>query len=721
MSRIERSIEKASRLRAGSTPVIRNESLPTDDISRFYYEEEEKQAHLRDYLEVLIRRKWIVIAFLLSVVTTGTIATFLMKPLYRASTTMQLKGVKSNILTFQDAYKEGLASETQYNILKSTNLAERVVTKLTLDTINEGDRKSISVGAIKEGLEIQPIKKSQLVNINFVSRDPVFAANVANTVADEYINFARESKLEPAQLGGLRLKKEVEDMRARLEDSEKQLNEYIANSKFLINKQDRNYENLLTTKLSSLAIEQEKATSERISKEAIYQEVNKSGIDYNIVLQNGLIQSLTKDYIKLESQYFELLKIHKPEYPKMLRLKNQIEQLQNRIKVEEQKIINTLHSDYNLALKKEKLLSSAIEKIRQDVNAFQQNMIQFQILKGEVETNTEIYNTLRKRLKEVDISAALTESDAQILDVAQVPNAPFKPKKAQNIVLSLLFGLMGGVFLAFFVEYFDNTIKTDVDIEKISRLPVLGRVPISKATPKELVNVNSNENAAFDIVAFSEAFRSISTRIQFSSASKPPKQLLVTSPMAQDGKTIISLNIAMSLMSSQKKGIIIDADLRRPDVHTLFNIDNSTGLSSFLSGISEFDGLIKKSPYSRLDAITAGPVPPNPSELLNSSRMRELVDGLSAAYDFIIIDSAPVLGMSDSLVLSTIIEGVIVAVKAGNTSGDALSQTNKALKSVNAKILGVVLNGVDINTKYAYSSYYGSPHLNGNRKGEKLL
>jgi capsular exopolysaccharide synthesis family protein len=191
--------------------------------------------------------------------------------------------------------------------------------------------------------------------------------------------------------------------------------------------------------------------------------------------------------------------------------------------------------------------------------------------------------------------------------------------------------------------------------------------------------------------------------------------------MAQEGKTIISTSIARSLTSSYQKGIIIDADLRKPDVHNVFNIDNSNGLSSFLAGISEFDGLVKKSPYAGLDIVTAGPIPPNPSELLNSLRMRELIDALSAAYDFIIIDSSPVLGMSDSLILSTIAEAVILVVKANTTPGDALSQTNRSFRNVNAKILGVVLNGVDTNSKYNNSSYYYSPYLNDNGKEKKLV
>lgn len=707
MSRIERTLEKAVKLRTGTLSVIRKETLPPD-ISRSYYEEEEKQPHLRDYLDILIRRKWIVIVFLSTVVITGTIATFLMKPLYKASTTIQLKNAKVNISTFKDVYQEKQELETQYEILQSQNLMARVVATASSGGTN------ISAGDIMAGLEIIPIKKSELVTIDFVSEDPYLSASIANTLADEYINFTQESKLKPTQMGAIRLRKEVEDMKFKLEASEMELNQYIAKNQFIFTRNDRDYENLLAQKYSTLDKELNLITSERISKEAIYQEVKKSAIDYNVVLEKPVIQSLMQEYIKLEAEYANLLMIHKPEYPKMLQLKEQIENLNDRIKIEEQNVVSTLHSDYKLALKKENLLSSAIEKLRRDVTGFQYKMIEFQALKREVETNRSIYDSLLQRLKEVDISAALTDSDVQVLDRAQVPKETFKPRKAYNIALSFIFGLFGGVFLAFFTEYFDNTMKTDKDIEKISRLPVLGNVPIQKADPKKLGAV-SNDNAAF-----SEAFRYISTNMQYSNISRLPKQILITSSMAEEGKTTIATSVARSLMSSHEKGIIIDADLRRPDLHTLLNLDNSAGLSSFLAGNSDIDGLIKKSMYSGLDIITAGPVMPNPSELLNSARMRELIDVLSAAYDFIIIDSAPVLGMSDTLILSTIAECVILVAKANSTPRDAFSQATKALNNVGANMVGVVLNGVDIKAGYAYSSYYSSPYLRKNGRNRKL-
>ena len=703
------------------------------DVMKYSQTDESNELHLRDYLDILVRRKWIVIIFLCSVVLTVAVASYFITPLYNATATIQLKGIKNNLLAFEDAYKGGGNLETQYNIIKSYNLAQRVHASFPADYLiaspasqsllrsdDEKPQSPLTLGDIKSGLEVIPVKNSDLVKLVFISHDPEFAAKAANAYADEYVNYTRDSKLGPTQSGSMRLEKEVNDMRNKLETSEKKLNQFVASSKHLVSSgttsSDQNYENLLTKKLSQLSNDLDQATSDRIAKASVYKEIKNSGIDYEVILRNPTIQNLTMDRIKLETEYSKLLKIHKPEYPKMIYLKEEIDKINSTIETEKNKVINTVESDYRLALQKEKSLSQSLDALQKEVNTFQKTMVEFQILNREVTTNRDIYNSLLQRFKEVDISVALTDSDVQIIDRASKPRLPFKPRWIFNLALSIVFGFAGGVFIAFFAEYFDNTVKSEEDISKASRLPLLGKVPSSDSSPKKLLKDNTDHNAAF-----AEAFRSISTCIQFSNADRPPKKILVTSPIEKEGKTLISTSIAMSLISSHEKGIIIDADLRRPDVHELFDIDNSIGLSSFLAGISEFEGLVKKSPYEGLDVICAGPVPPNPSELLNSTRMKELIEALSTVYDYIIIDSPPVLGMSDSLVLSTVSEGVVVVVKANSTPKEALTQTNYSLRSVNAKMLGVVLNGVEVKKKYAQSSYYSSPYLNSDKDTRKIL
>ena len=720
-------------------------------VAPILFDETERQAHLKDYIDILLRRKWIVIVFLITVVVTVTIFSFTMTPVYKASTSIQLKGGKTELTEYKEVYRQQSALETQYNVLKSRALAQRVAQRFPVEDIKVDSDKDylsvikssilgllhfekdkpvdfaegeiideetgepvdseipeedkgahVSVGTIKNGVEIDPVKNTDIVQISFVSPDPEFAMNVANAYAEEYFNYTHESKLKPTVEGGKRLKKQVEDMRVKLEASEKELHEYVGKSKYIVARSDQDYEDLLANKFSKLAKELDAATTKRIDKETEYKEVEQYGIAYNSAIRNPIIQPLVKKYIELESQYAELLLIHKPEYPKMIRIKEQIDNIKDRIKNEEQAIVDSLKSEYYLALNKEKNLINITDEMRTEMTQFQNDLSEFLRMKREVHSNREIYDSLLQRLKEVEINIALEKNDVQILDIASVPKSPFKPKKGFNFILSIVFGLFGGSFLAFFVEYFDDSIKNENDIEKAVQLPVFGSVPFLKEK-SNTVSMDLNGN-----IAFSEALRSIGTRIHFANTGNQPKHILITSPVEREGKSLISASVAISLMSTHGKGLVIDADLRRPKIHSLFNLDNSVGLSSFLSDAVEFENLIKQSSYEGLDVITAGPVPPNASELLYSSKMKEMVDALSITYDYIIFDSPPVLGVADSLILSTVCAGVILVVRSMKTSKEALIKSRKALISVNANTIGAVLNGVQTNGKIHQSSYYAS-------------
>jgi succinoglycan biosynthesis transport protein ExoP len=766
MSKIEQSIQEAIRRRDQSLPARRPEPMPPD-VAPILFDENERQAHLKDYIDILLRRRWIVIVFLVTVVVTVTIFSFTMTPVYKASTSIQLKGGKTELVEYKEVYSQQSALETEYNILKSKVLAKRVAARFPSETIEENsdttylsilknsvlnllhyqqekpvdfaDDESyeitganaddkidennaenqqghVSVGTILRGVDIQPIKNTDIVQINFVSPDPEFAMNVANAYAEEYFNFTHESKLNPTIEGEIRLRKQVEDMRLKLEVSEKELHEFVGNSKYIVSSSDKGYENLLTNKFSILTKELDTAVSDRIEKETLYKEVKKSGVDYKWGIQNPIIQPLIKKQIELESKYAELLMIHKPEYPKMRILREQIDNVKEQIKKEEQAIVDSLKSEYFQALNKENTLSNITEEIRKEMTQFQNSLSEFLRMQREVKSNREIYDSLLKRLKEVEINIALEKNDVQILDRAGTPTEPFKPNKGFNFVLSMILGLLGGSCLAFFVEYFDDSIKTDTDIEKSAQIPVFGSVPLLKERPRDIVSLDLNEN-----IAFSDALRSIGTRIHFANIGNQPKHIMITSPMEREGKSLISASIAISLMTTHGKGLIIDTDLRRPDIHHLFNLDNSEGLSTFLSGTIQFEDLIKESPYPRLDVITSGPVPPNPSELLYSIKMRELVDALSITYDYIIFDSAPILGISDSLILSTVCAGVILVARAMKTPKEALLKSRKALLSVNANTIGAVLNGVNVNAKLHQSSSYYSTSSNGKGKNKKLV
>jgi capsular exopolysaccharide synthesis family protein len=365
-------------------------------------------------------------------------------------------------------------------------------------------------------------------------------------------------------------------------------------------------------------------------------------------------------------------------------------------------------------LKKEKYLKNSSESLQGQVLNFQEKAVQYETLKREVDTNKELHNSLLQKLNEVGIAAMSKASSIQVVDKAVYPSRPSKPNKSLNFFLSVIFGVMGGVGLAFFVEYFDNTIKDSQEIEKGMRLPSLGMIPLQTHIAADsrplLVNAGTTNQVA-------EAFRSIGTFLLLSSSTKPPQTILVTSPGGGEGKTTICINIAVALAEAIGPGIMIDADLRKPRLHSFFKADNKTGLSKYLSGNIEFDSndgkLIRPTSLKGISFIPSGPTPPNPSELLYSARMKDLLDALQSLYSFVIIDAPPVMGMPDSILLSSLVDGTVLVVKAGETQKNALAETKKVFSTVNAKLLGVVLNGVKKqDMKYGYYSDYFSSYFN---------
>lgn len=458
-------------------------------------------------------------------------------------------------------------------------------------------------------------------------------------------------------------------------------------------------------KLSELSTELTAATSDRINKEALYKEINRGNPEVSsVVMNNPLIMELKKKLATLESEYQEQLKIYKPEYPKMVRLNEQIKEIENKIKNEAKRIVLAIKKDYEIALKRENELKATFESQKKNALDLNQKAIQYQILKREADTNKELYNGLLQRLKETGVSASLTASNIQILDKAEIPKSPYKPKKTLNILLSIIVGLFGGIGIVFFVEYFDTSIKTPEDLEKIISIPTLGYVPYYKENKENLpVEYISSAEVTNPIA---EAFRSIRTFILLSTGDKPPRIVMVTSPTRGEGKTTTSINLAISLTKLDKKVVLIDADMRRPRLHQLFSVENIVGLSTYLSGninFSEF--LIRKTDIENLDIITSGINPPNPAELILSFRFTELIHTLYNLYNFVIIDAPPVLGISDPLIISQNTDGVLLVLRSGMSDKNAVKETRRLLMSINAKILGVVLNSVD-QVYMRYSYYY---------------
>ncbi len=737
------------------------QNFPPPQYIRYGDSPQQEELHLRDYLGVIAKRKWIVLTFLASVMVTTAIFTFMMIPVYKSTVVIKIDKQGPNVIPYQGLTPELDAehTETQREILKSRSLAERVIRKLNLDKrkgflpvesgpsamisavtapikgvirgamslVSSDERKKRSeAGVLKSNpydeaipvylsnaliqrLDVVPIKNSVLMKISFSSNAPDISMDIANAVADEYISYDLDSRVDAGREAKEFLEKQIESARKKVEDSEERLNEYASRNEIIFVDNDK--KSVIGTKLAEISSALSAESTERIQKEALYRQIKESGANNPVILNNVLIQQLQNQYATLEAEYSNLSRTFQPDYPKMKNLKSQLDAINDSIEREKANLIKSVESDYRASLKKEAYLKSALEAQKTKVLTFQERAVKYQTLQREVEVNKELHNSLLKKLNEVGVAALSKSTNIQVVDRALYPKHPDKPDRLMNFLMSLFFGLMGGVGLAFLVEYFDNTVKDTGEIENRMRIPSLGMIPFQQ----QLNSVKRPKVISSDISnPIAEAFRSISTFIVLSSSTKQPKTILVTSPGEKEGKTTVCINIASALAESLGKGIIIDADMRKPKLHNSFEVDNKMGLSSCLSGFTEFDStdnkLIKTTQVNGLSILTSGPAPLNPSRLLHSQKMKDLLEALDEIYNFVIIDAPPLMGMPDSVLLSSMVDGTILVVKAGETPRNAVTTAKQIFRSVNSNLLGVVLNGVKMgDLKYgSYSHYFSS-------------
>ena len=734
--------------------------------------QEEKEINLRDYWKVIRKRQWMIIAFFLIVVITTAIGTLTMKPIFRATTTIQINKENPQIVDFKEIFAVNTMDtdyyQTQYKILESRSLAKRVISSLKLPEHQEflpkpetpfqkwksnilnsisglftsSEKNSVSTKDSSEGeketalinqflgkLKIEPIRNSRLVKIHFDSNYPELSTQASNTLATTYIQQNLESRFIATQQAKEWLTSQLGDLKAKVEKAEEALQAF-GSKHDIISLEEK--ENVTMQRLTDLNDALTKAESERMAKEALYKQTRDRNSDaLPSILENKLIMDLKQAYIQLEAQYMKLSETYKPEYPEMIRLKSQMQTIQKRIDAETNKIIISIKNDYELSLRKESLLRQSFEQQKARVIEMKDKSIQYNILKREADTNKELYKGLLQRMKEAGVSAGIMASNIQVVDQAELPTGPYKPNKRLNILLAAVVGLFLGVGLAFFFEYLDNTVKTPEDVEQLIRLPSFGMVP--EISYERRRGLESGTSYPVELVTFghpksmlSEAYRNIRTSILLSFSERPPKRIAISSPNPAEGKTTTVINTAIALSQTGAQVIIIDSDMRKPRVHKIFGEENGVGLSNFLSGNADLDSVIKKSDVPNLYYIPSGPIPPNPSELIGSKLFKSMMESLGERFDHLILDSPPVLGFADATILSTSVDGVILVVLGGKTPRETLQHAKEVLHQVNAKILGVVINRIDIQRSdygyyyYRYHYYYGKegkkkklPHTSG--------
>jgi len=724
-----------------------------------------REPHLYDYLLILRKHQWLILSFLLAVVTIVSVATFRMKPVYSASAKIEIDREDTSILPFQGADSYDFMMdldnyiETQSRILTSETLAFQTIQTIrnmslsaNPDFFSAGSSDALAavslknqklppeVGAFLGSLTVRRIPNTRLMEVGFESTDPQMAARTLNAHLENFIEQNYNSRhLESKKASGW-LEEELDTLSVKVRRSEDARIEYERNNQIwtVDDKSDRG--NVTTQRLVDLNKELTDAQSDSLKRQALYEFAKAGDLDAVPQLRdNAVLQDMQRKSADLSVAYTDAVNQYGPNFPKVQRLQAQKKDLEEQMMRERKGIIAQLESEYREAKQHEDLLSRALDEQKAEVNAMSEKMIQYNVLKREAEANKTLYDSLQTKLKEAQISSSLKSSNIRIIDPAMVPSTPSRPAKARNIALAFLVGLVGGIGLALLREYLDNTVKTPDDIETLSRLPSLAVVPAffgeGSTSPKRsgLFKNGASSNGhekRIELVAqhlpksqMSEAFRALRTALLLSRPDHPPQVILVTSALPREGKTTAAANLAVTLAQLGDKTVLVDADLRKPGIGRLLNLGTGkyAGLSSYLAGVSTLDLVTVPHPsIPNLAAIPTGPLPPNPADLLSSHKLTEAIAELRKKFKFVVIDSPPIMAATDAVILSVQADGVLLVVRSGETPKEAFTRTRDLLVSVNCHLLGVVLNAVDSSAPDYYYSYRYYPYSYGYGPQESL-
>ena len=741
----------------------------------------DEAVHLRDYLRVLQKRRKLVAGIFVAFVGVAAIASFASTRLYTATAKIQIERQAPQVAPVQgleqiDApvYDKYDYYETQYDILASRTVAARTIKALGLDSdarfvgapqlegkgivarlknvigslFPAGEEEppaaveelGVDPGWIDQYeamLDIEPVRNSRLVKVSFTSEVPTLSAEVANKHVEEYVNSSLDQRLETTARAKEFLEEELAKAKERVDSAEVTLNQFRKEKGIIA--LDGGTSDIVAARLGALNARFTDAQAERIRLEGQYRLIEKR--DYESlpdVLKSMLVQQLKQEASKIEIEVAELSKTFLPSFPTMQEALARQAQAQARLRAEITKIVEGIRSGYLAAQAREAELAKQLEEQRQRALAQKDVGAEYNTLARDVETARDLYASLLQRLKDVDVAQEVKVSNVSVVDAAATPLRASYPRTLFNLFLATFAGLFFGTAAAFLVDYFDDTVKTPEDVEKRLALATLGIVPafaspaVSYGEPggdrhrADGASTRTSKSPTTDLVVanaprsvVAESYRAIRTAILMSTADNAPQAMLFTSGAAAEGKTVTAVNQAVTLADSGANVLIVDADIRKPRIHSLLGLSNATGLSTYLAGQIDLEKIIQPVPLDgnalrgSLHALPSGPFPPNPAELLGSRRMRETLAILRERYDFIVIDSPPVLPVTDAVVLSGMVDGVVLVVRGQETPIDVVNKARDRLRFAGATILGVVLNDVDLASgdydryhRYSYS-YYG--------------
>lgn len=716
--------------------------------------------NLKEYLDILIRRKWVILSCLLIFVIATAVSTLMQTPLYKSFATMEISPRTPQVISFNGVVDFGTNSwntsafyETQFRLIQSRTFAKRVVNSLGLSVpkknsgesdgssflgflksnVNEilfgkkleskkkkenivdkkllDEQKNSLASSFISGLDVFKSKDSDIVTVTYTSADPQFAAKSANIVIDEYIKYIIDRKSNANQQAREFLESQLDQAKANLEKTEEMLGSFAKSVNIVSLNENLN---LVYTQLEGLNKALSEAETERLSKQALYDQIQSGNFEYlPQVINDESMAEVRAKYSELKSEYDNMAVVFGPNYPELKQLGAKVRRMESEMKKRVSGVAKSIKSDYEAAQKKENILRERTLEQNKRAAELNDKAIQYKILEREVETNKSIYDSLLTRLKETEVTSANEITNVQVVDYASVPKAPFQPNLRKNLLQATIFGLMLGCFLAFVLNYFDNTIKDEEEVKTKFPVPFLGSIPLS-FEEESILNV---EKAVYTDPKsqISEAFRVVRTSLLYSSPDRPPKSILVTSTQPLEGKTTSATNIALAMVQSGNKVLIIDSDLRKPRLHKLFtkngngngHASNNNGLSSYLVGEMSIEDVVTDTEIEGLYFLPSGPIPPNPAELVGSMKMKELIELLEKDYDQIILDGAPISGFADSRLVSRLVDGVLIVTSVGITQKNVLKNSIEEIRKVRGKIIGTIVNRLESRRgRYGYNYYY---------------
>lgn len=692
---------------------------------------------IRDHLRIFYKRRWLIFSIMACVCALGTVRTLMTTPLYVSTTRLQ---IDRNVAKIVDGGSvtpvEGTDTEflrTQYELLQSRSLAERVASSAQLAndpsffrprsssliavakrlinrpaTNNRRSRRELTDNAasiVQQNLVVRPVVGSRLVDLSYSDPDPARSRRIAAAYAESFIAANLDKRFEANAYAKTFLQDQIKQLKLRLEQSEKTMLDFAEKEQIVTVHENSS---IAEADLGNANVVLGNITSERIRNEQLWRQVEKSdAISLPQFLSNEVIDGLRTKRNELVSSYQEKLETFKPAYPAMVQIRNKISEVDKQLATEMKTIRASLKGAYESSRNQENELKKRVEKLRNEVLDIQKRSIEYNILKREVDTNRDLYNGLLQRFKEVDVAGGAGSNNIFIVDKADLPGAPSSPKLLRSMLLFLLLGSASGLGFAYLLEKLDDVIDSIEEAEQVGGLATLGIIPFVRTEGGVEASLEDARSA------LSEAYRSLCTSLQFTTAQGMPKSLLITSAEPAEGKSITSLAITQHFARLGLKVLLIDADMRNPSLHKLLQADNSIGLSTYLTGSCPPPDAIQKTDTQNLAFLPSGPLPPNAADLLSSPRLMSMISLSLEVFDLVIIDGPPVLGIADAPLLSNAAEATVFVIGAGIARAGSVRSALKRLNIAKSPLIGSVVTRFDVKRagygygRYAYGYGYG--------------